>query len=205
MPAYWSPVFLSALLASALAPYEYLVWFLEVLPPVAAYLALLATRRWWTFTPLSYAVLLALCLIILVGAHYSFGRVPLFEWLKPWLGGTRNQFDKFAHFFQGFAPALLFREVLVRCGVVVRRAWLYGLVPALCLALSAAYELVEWMTALLLEERSQNFLAIQGDMWDAQSDMAFALMGSMVAVGVLSRAHDRQLAKSALRGGKPFP
>lgn len=195
MPAYWTWIFPAVLAWSALAPYDYATWFLDMLPAGAAFLALLATRHGFPLTPLSYALLWVLCLLILVGAHYSFGKVPLFEWLKPWLGGERNQFDKLAHLFQGFAPAIVLRELLIRWEVVARRRGLAWLVPALCLALSAAYELVEWIAALILRERAEDFLAIQGDPWDAQSDMACALAGAIAATALLGRWHDRQLAR----------
>lgn len=193
VPAYWTAAFIPALLASAIAPYDALTWLLELPPALAIFLGLVATRRRFAFTPLGYAVTLALCLLILLGAHYSFGRVPLFDALDA----RRNHFDKLAHFFQGFAPAIVFRELLIRLGVVARRAWLLGLVPALCLALSAAYELVEWLAALALGERAGDFLAIQGDPWDAQSDMACALLGAVLAVALLGRWHDRQIARLA--------
>ena len=152
------------------------------------------TRRRFPLTPVCYGLLLVLCLLILVGAHYSFGSVPLFEWLKPWLHTERNQFDKLAHFFQGLAPALLFREILIRFRVVTRHPWLWMIVPALALALSAAYELVEWWVALILHERADDFLAIQGDPWDTQSDMAFALGGALAGLLLFSRRQDRQIA-----------
>jgi putative membrane protein len=194
VPKYWTVLFLAAWLWSAASPYDFLTWFLEMLPAAGCFLVLFGLRSRFVFTPLSYALLLVLCLLILVGAHYSFGRVPAFEWLKPWLGTERNNFDKLAHFFQGFVPAIVFRELLIRFDVVSRRAWLWAIVPALCLALSAAYELVEWAAALILAEDVDDFLAIQGDLWDTQSDMAMALLGALVALILLQRRHDRQLA-----------
>ena len=204
MPNYWSAVFLAALAGSAIAPHDYPTWFLDMLPAGSICLALLATRRRFVLTPLCYAVLLALCLLILLGAHYTFARVPPFEWIKPWLGWERNNFDKLAHCFQGFAPAILFREILIRFEVVAKRPWLYFIVPGLCLALSAAYELVEWVSALLLRDRAEDFLALQGDPWDAQSDMAFALLGAVAAVALLSRLHDWQIARLAAERESPI-
>lgn len=195
MPKYWIVLFLAVLVWSAVAPHDPLTWFLEMLPAAGCFLVLAGTRRWFVFTPLAYALLLVLCLLILVGAHYSFGRVPAFEWLKPWLGTERNNFDKLAHFFQGFVPAIVFREFLIRFEVVPKRVWLWAIVPALALALSAAYELVEWAAALILADEAEDFLAIQGDTWDAQSDMAVALLGALVALVLLHRLHDRQIAR----------
>lgn len=203
MPRYWLVLFPLVLIWSAVEPAGRLTWVLETLPALGAFIVLLATRRWFPLTPLCYALLLALCLLILVGAHYSFGAVPLFDWLKPWLRTERNNFDKLAHFFQGFVPAIVFREILIRFGVVAKRPWLWGLVPALCLALSAGYELVEWGAALVLRERADDFLALQGDPWDTQSDMAFALLGAVAALAVLSRRHDLQIAE--IEGEPPRP
>lgn len=196
MPRYWIVVFAVVFIWSASAPYSVLNWTLEMFPASLACGVLYATRQRFPLTPLSYAALLILCLLILVGAHYGFGRVPLFEWLRQAWSGERNNFDKLAHLFQGFTPALVFRECLIRWRVVTDRRWLWGLVPALALALSAGYELVEWWAALMLRaDRAEDFLAIQGDPWDAQSDMACALLGAVIAQGLFSRRHDRQLAR----------
>lgn len=194
MSKYWIFIFIPALAVSAVMPSSYLNWFLEMLPAAGTFLILALTRRAFPLTNLSHVLLLILCLLILVGAHYGFGKVPVFEWLKPRLGWQRNNFDKLAHFFQGFAPAILFREILVRCGAV-KRSWLWLVVPALVLALSAAYELIEWVAALALRERAEDFLAIQGDPWDAQSDMATALLGAVLALLLLWRRHDRQIVR----------
>ncbi|WP_348758764.1 DUF2238 domain-containing protein [Candidatus Methylocalor cossyra] len=194
MPRYWSAVFLPTLAASAVRPHDYLTWLLEALPAVAVFGALLATRRRLPLTPLSYALLLVLCLLVLAGAHYSFAHVPPFEWLRPYLRPGRNDFDKLAHLFQGLAPAVVFRELLVRGAVVRRDGWLNPIALGLTLALSAAYELLEWLTAQLLGDAARDFLALQGDPWDAQSDMTFALLGAATATTLLSRWHDRQLA-----------
>jgi putative membrane protein len=191
----WLILFSAVFAWSAVAPYDRLTWVLEMLPAAAVFLALLATRRRFAVTPLCLGVLLVLCLLILVGAHYSFARVPPFEGLRHWTGGGRNEFDKFAHFFQGFSPALLFREILLRSRALADRRWLAPLVLASCLALSAAYELLEWLAALLLGGRAEAFLAIQGDPFDAQSDMAMALAGASLALALLGRLHDRQVAR----------
>lgn len=150
LPLYWILVFPLALLWSGLRPHGGLTWLLDALPAIAAFVALVMTRRRFALTPVSYALLLVLCLLILAGAHYSFSRVPLFNELKPWLGTERNDFDKLAHFFQGFAPALVLREILIRFEVLAKRSWLWVVVVGLSLALSATYELVEWWAALIL-------------------------------------------------------
>lgn len=162
---------------------------------MAAFVAVIATHRLFPLTPLAYSLILALCLLILVGAHYSFGKVPFFDWLKPLFGSQRNNFDKLAHFFQGFSPAVVFREIFIRSGVFRDRRWLAAIVAALCLALSAAYELVEWAVAVALRDGTEDFLAMQGDLWDAQSDMAFALAGALISLALLSRRHDKQIER----------
>lgn len=201
MPKYWIILFPAAWVASAVAPRDALTWFLEMLPAAGCFLGLWLLRGRFAFTPLTHALLLVLCLLILAGAHYSFAHVPGFDAF----GGGRNQFDKFAHFFQGAAPALVFRECLIRFEVVTRRVWLWGLVPALCLALSAGYELVEWGVALWLHQRADDFLAIQGDPWDAQSDMAMALLGALVALALLHRFQDGQIARLEGETGRESP
>ncbi|CAI8852675.1 DUF2238 domain-containing protein [Methylocaldum szegediense] len=185
---------------SAVQPHDTVVWFLDAIPALAAFAAVLATHRQFPLTPLAYGLILALCALILVGAHYSFEKVPFFEWIKPLFGLQRNNFDKLAHFFQGFTPAILFREILIRFEVFRDRRWLVVIVPALCLALSAAYELVEWTVAVVLKDHAESFLATQGDPWDAQSDMAFALTGAVMSLALLSRQHDEQIERLGEQG-----
>lgn len=180
---------------SAIQPHNSVAWILDAIPALAAFVAVLATHRQFALTPLAYGLILMLCALILIGAHYSFGKVPFFDWIKPLFGYQRNNFDKLAHFFQGFTPAIIFREILVRFGVFRNRRWLVAIVPALCLALSAAYELVEWAVAVILRDHAEDFLAIQGDPWDAQSDMAFALTGAIMSLALLSRQHDKQIER----------
>jgi putative membrane protein len=187
--------FVSVLAWSVVQPYSYSVWLLDAIPAMAAFVAVIATHRLFPLTPLAYSLILALCLLILVGAHYSFGKVPFFDWLKPLFGSQRNNFDKLAHFFQGFSPAVVFREIFIRSGVFRDRRWLAAIVAALCLALSAAYELVEWAVAVALRDGTEDFLAMQGDLWDAQSDMAFALTGALISLALLSRRHDKQIER----------
>ncbi|MGX2038936.1 DUF2238 domain-containing protein [Methylocaldum sp. MU1018] len=187
--------FVTALVWSAAQPYSGVIWLLDAIPALAAGVAVLVAHRHFALTPLASSSILVLCLLILVGAHYSFGKVPLFDWLKPPFGTQRNHFDKLAHFFQGFSPAIVLREIFIRFGVFRDRRWLALVVPALCLALSAAYELFEWVIALILKDDALDFLAIQGDFWDAQSDMAAALSGAVIAQILLSRWHDRQIGR----------
>jgi putative membrane protein len=190
----WTAVFAGSLAWSAIAPKDYLTWWLEVFPALIAFVALAATYRRFRFTPLAYGLILVHCVILMVGGHYTYAEVPLFEWFKPLLHTTRNDYDKVGHFAQGFVPAVVAREILVRNGVVTRRGWLALIVASICLAISALYELFEWFVAELNGEAADAFLGTQGYVWDTQSDMAFALLGAIMALVALSRVHDRQIA-----------
>jgi putative membrane protein len=194
-------VYAAVLAWSATDPKGYDVWLLEVLPALLGFGVLAATRGAFPLTPLAYWLALAHCIVLMVGGHYTYAEVPLFDWIRDALGHSRNNYDKLGHFAQGFVPAILCREVLLRLEVIRRPGWLPFLVVCFCLALSAFYELVEWWVALLSEEAGDAFLGTQGYVWDTQSDMAVALLGAVLALGLLRRLHDRQLA--ALRPGAP--
>jgi len=190
----WLIAFGLVLVWSGIQPHDYPTWALEVAPAVAALVALAATRRRFPLTPLVYWLVLAHAVILMVGGHYTYAEVPAGEWLSDAFGGDRNNYDKLGHFAQGFVPALVAREILVRLEVVRGRAWLAFVVACICLAVSAFYELVEWWVALLSAEAAESFLGTQGYAWDTQSDMLFALLGVIAALLLLSRAHDRQIA-----------
>lgn len=201
MGALWFSLYAGVLVWSAIAPRDYFTWFLEVLPALIALPLLIATRRRFPLTPLAYWLILVHAVILMVGGHYTYAQVPLFDWLREALGWQRNNYDKVGHLAQGFVPALLAREILVRLRVVRGRGWLNFLILCFCLALSAAYELIEWGVAVASGDNAVAFLATQGDPWDTQSDMAFALLGAGLALLTLARLHDRQLAR--LAGGQP--
>lgn len=190
----WVAVFAGVLGWSAIAPKDYLTWVLEVAPALAGFVVLALTRRSFPLTPLAYALVLAHSVILIVGGHYTYAEVPLGEWAQEAFGWERNNYDKLGHFAQGFVPAILAREILARLAVVNGRRWRDFLVVCACLAISAAYELVEWAVALLSKQAADSFLGTQGYYWDTQSDMAWALAGAVLALAVLSRLHDRQLA-----------
>ena len=171
---------------------------LEVAPAVIAFVLLFATRHRFSFTPLCYGLILLHCVILMVGGHYTYAEVPLFDWFRDTLGLDRNNYDKLGHFAQGFVPALVSREILIRNRVVSGRMWTNFIVIAICLAISALYELIEWVVALLSGASADAFLGLQGDIWDTQSDMAWALIGAVSAVLLLGRLHDSQLDKVAL-------
>ncbi|WP_417534562.1 DUF2238 domain-containing protein [Marinobacterium stanieri] len=188
----WGLCFLLVLVWSAIEPRDRLTWWLEVAPALAAAALLLATRRAFPLTPLLYALVLAHCVILMVGGHYTYAEVPLFDGL--W-GAERNNYDKLGHFFQGFVPAIAARELLLRFQVVNGAAWRNMLILSFCLGFSAFYELIEWWVALLSGEGAEAFLGTQGYVWDTQSDMGFALLGASLALLTLSRWHDRQLGQ----------
>jgi putative membrane protein len=136
-------------------------------------------------------------MVLMVGGHYTYAEVPLFDMIKPWFGFERNNYDKLGHFLQGFVPAMIAREVLIRQGVVASARWRDFICVCFCLALSAFYELIEWAVAVISGGGAEAFLGTQGDVWDTQSDMAFALLGAILALALLGRLHDRQLQRFA--------
>lgn len=189
----WAGVFLLVLAWSAIQPFDRFIWWLEVSPALIAAGVLLSTRRRFPLTPLTYSLILLHAIILLVGGHYTYAGVPLFDWLAEVFNWQRNNYDKVGHFAQGFVPAMVVREILVRNGVVNGRIWLGSIIVCISLAISALYELVEWWVALLTGTAADAFLATQGYVWDTQSDMAWALFGAVVAVLLFSSWHDRQL------------
>jgi putative membrane protein len=191
--AAWLGVFLLLLGWSAWQPYDRMTWWLEVLPALVALAILAVTRRVFPLTPLVYVLILLHCIVLMVGGHYSYAEVPLGDWLMEWSGGARNNYDKLGHFAQGFVPAIIAREILLRHRVVTREGWLPFIVVSVCLAISAFYELLEWWVALLSDEAAESFLGTQGYVWDTQSDMFVALLGAVLALLLLTRVHDRQL------------
>jgi putative membrane protein len=189
-----------ALLAwSGLAPHDRFTWFLEVAPILIGVPVLIATRRRFPLTPLAYRLIFVHALILMAGGHYTYAEVPLGYWVKDALGLARNHYDRLGHFAQGFVPAIVAREVLLRRSPLQRGKWLFFLVTCVCLAVSASYELIEWLAALLGGSSADAFLGTQGDVWDTQWDMFTALVGALTALVTLSRVHDRQLAKLSAR------
>jgi putative membrane protein len=189
----WIAVYTLVLVWSAIQPADYFTWFLEVVPALIGAAVLFFTRRSFPLTGLAYLLVLVHCIILMVGGHYTYAKVPLFDWIGTVFELGRNNYDKVGHFAQGFVPAILAREILARKEVVNGRAWLNFLVVCFCLAFSAFYELVEWWVALLSEEAADSFLGTQGYVWDTQSDMAWALFGAVLSLLLLGRYHDRQL------------
>ena len=183
-----------SLVVSGISPHDRTTWWLEVFPVLIAAPLLLATAARFPLTPLLYTLLAIHALILILGGHYTYAQVPLGFWVQEWLGLARNHYDRLGHFAQGFVPAILAREILLRTSPLQRGRWLFFLVTATCLAISACYEFIEWWAALAGGATADAFLGTQGDVWDTQWDMFLALIGAITAQLTLSRTHDRALA-----------
>jgi putative membrane protein len=190
-----SIVLIALLALSGARPYDRTTWLLEVLPVIVVLPLLWATRRRYPLTTLLYACIFVHACVLMAGGAYTYARVPLGFHIADWLHLTRNPYDKIGHFVQGFVPALAAREILIRGRWVRGRKMLAFVVVCIVLAISASYELIEWAAALALGQGADEFLGTQGDPWDTQSDMFFALLGALVALVLLSRRHDRELAQ----------
>lgn len=169
-------------------------WFLETFPVMVGIILLLATQKTFPLTMLLYALLAVHAGILMVGGYYTYAEVPLFNWLRDSLDLSRNHYDRVGHFFQGFVPAILVRELLLRKSSLVAGGLLFGIVTCICLAFSAFYEMIEWWVALVNGEAASAFLGTQGDVWDTQWDMFLALIGAISSQLLLRRIHDQQLA-----------
>lgn len=174
-------------------PYDRSTWWLEVSPGLAGIAILLATYRRFQFTTLGYALIALHICVLCVGGHYTYARVPAFDWLRPIFGWHRNHYDRLGHFTQGFVPAMIAREIFIRLDILHRKKWMPFLIVSVCLAISAFYELIEWWIAVIGGGASNDFIGRQGDVWDTQADMAWALIGATCALLLLSRFHDRAL------------
>jgi putative membrane protein len=183
----------AVILWSSWRPYDRFTWWLEVTPGLAGLAILLPTYRRFRFTTLCYTLIALHICVLCVGGHYTYARVPLFDWLRPVFAWQRNNYDRLGHLMQGFVPAVIAREVLLRFEILNRKKWLPFLVLSICLAISALYELLEWATALASGAAADDFLGSQGDVWDTQSDMCLALIGAGSALILLSALHDRAL------------
>lgn len=185
----------SALVISGIAPYDRTTWLLEVFPVLVALPLLAATRRRYPLTDLVYLLITVHALVLILGGAYSYARVPLGFWIADFLDLQRNPYDRIGHFFQGFVPAMVAREVFLRGDHIRGRAVRPFLVLCTVLAISAGYELIEWCAALVLGQGADEFLGTQGDPWDTQWDMALALLGAIAALIGLSKVHDRRLGR----------
>lgn len=186
----WLGLFFIVLIWSGINPKDQLTWLLEVIPAIIGLVLMASSYKHFKLTPILYGFILAHCIVLMVGGHYTYAEVP---WFDNLFGSERNNYDKVGHFFQGFVPALLAREILLRKNVVNGKGWLNVFVVSICLAFSAFYELIEWWVAVLSGENAEAFLGTQGYVWDTQSDMGIALLGAICSLLVLSKVHDKQL------------
>ena len=189
----WIGIFLAVLAWSGIGPKDFVTWCLEVAPAVIGGVVLWFTRERFPLTTLVYVLILVHCIILMIGGHYTYAEVPLGEWVRELVDGSRNNYDKLGHFVQGFIPAMIARELMIRLEVFNSSRWRDFFIVCFCLAFSAFYELIEWWGALLSDEAADAFLGTQGYVWDTQSDMGWALFGAVLALVLLGRLHDRQL------------
>ena len=189
----------AALLVSGWQPYDRATWLLEIFPVLIALPVIAMTRERFPLTPLLLFLICLHALVLIYGGAYSYARVPLGFWMQELLGTTRNPYDKIGHFMQGFVPALVAREIFMRGGYVTGRKMTAFLCICTVMAVSAWYELIEWAAAVAFGGGAEAFLGTQGDPWDTQSDMLFAFIGGSVALLLMSRIHDRQMARLSPR------
>ncbi|MBJ6367377.1 DUF2238 domain-containing protein [Snuella sedimenti] len=178
---------------SSIKPYDYFTWFLEVLPAVLGIVILVFSFKRFRFTNLIYTLIFIHCAILIIGGHYTYAEVPLFDWIQEIFNQQRNNYDKLGHFAQGFVPAMIARELLIRKQVVNNYKWLYFIVVCIALAISATYEFIEWGVSLSTGEGGNAFLGTQGYIWDTQSDMLYATIGAIIALTLFGKYHDKQL------------
>jgi putative membrane protein len=177
-----------------------LTWFLETFPVMIGIALLVPSRHNFPLTPLLYRLLALHALILIFGGHYTYAENPWGNWLQDALDLSRNHYDRLGHLAQGFIPAILAREILLRRSPLQRGGWLFLIVTSICLAFSAFYEMIEWWVALLSEEAAESFLGTQGDNWDTQWDMFLCLIGALLSQLLLAKAHDRQLQRLPTTG-----
>lgn len=189
----WMAIFVIVLAWSAYEPFDYVIWILEVFPALAGAAILWATRKRFPLTRLTYVLILIHCIILMVGGHYTYSEVPLGDWVRDAFGQDRNNYDKLGHFVQGFIPAIIAREIVIRQNVFNFVGWRNFFIVCFCLSVAAFYELIEWWTAVLYGESAEAFLSMQGYAWDTQADMWTALIGAVAALVLLGRWHDRQM------------
>ena len=192
---FWLLPTLLVMIWSGYQPKDYFTWFLEVAPVLIALPVLLLSGRRFPLTPLAYGLLALHGVILMVGGHYTYAEMPLFNWLRDSFELSRNHYDRVGHIAQGFIPAIVAREILLRKTPLTPGKWIFFLTTCICLAISAFYEMIEWWVALGSGDEAVAFLATQGDVWDTQWDMFLALCGALAAQLLLAGWHDRQLAK----------
>jgi putative membrane protein len=193
----WLTVFISVFIWSGIGPKDYILWFLQMIPVFVGFSVLIITYNKFPLTPLLYYLILLYSVIIMIGSHYSYTEVPLFESIKPFFGFERNNYDKVGHIFQGFVPAMIAREIFIRKSIITSSKWMNFIIICICLSFSALYELIESIVAVFSGKPAAVSLGTQGFSWDTQTDMAFALFGAILALVLLGKFHDKQLSRLA--------
>lgn len=188
-------VFFGTLIWSIINPKEGFTCFLEILPAIIGLLILVFTFKKFRFTDFTYFFILLHCIILFIGGHYTYAEVPLFDWIKEVFDQSRNNYDKVGHFAQGFVPALIIRELFIRKSVIANKSFFNFIIVSICLAISAAYEWIEWAVSLMTGDGGDAFLGTQGYIWDTQSDMLYATIGAICALLFMSKSQDKYLNK----------
>jgi len=188
-------LFFTGLIISAIHPHDYFTWILEVFPAIIGFIVLVATYKRFQFTYFTYVMILIHCYILFIGGHYTYALVPAFDWVRDTFHQTRNNYDKLGHFFQGFVPAMIVMELFTKLDVLKKKSWMPFLIVCVCGTISLLYELLEWLVSVTSGSSGDSFLGTQGDVWDTQSDMLFALIGAICMLIFVSGILNRQINK----------
>lgn len=188
-------LFFAGLIISAIHPHDYFTWILEVFPAIIGFIVLVATYKRFRFTYFTYVMILIHCYILFIGGHYTYALVPAFDWVRDTFHQTRNNYDKLGHFFQGFVPAMIVMELFTKLDVIKKKSWMPFLIVCVCGTISLLYELLEWLVSVTSGSSGNSFLGTQGDVWDTQSDMLFALIGAICMLIFVSGILNRQINK----------
>jgi len=188
-------LFFAGLIVSAINPHDYFTWILEVFPAMIGFIVLAITYKQFKFTTLTYVMILLHCWVLFIGGHYTYAMVPAFNWVRDVFHQTRNNYDKVGHFMQGFVPAMITRELFIRLDVIRRKNWIPVLTICVCGTISLLYELLEWFVSVTSGSSGDSFLGTQGDVWDTQSDMLFAIIGASCMVFLFAGLQDRVIGK----------
>jgi len=192
-------LFVAALAVSAISPHDYFTWILEVFPAIIGFFILVFTFKNFQFTYLTYVMILLHCCVLFIGGHYTYAMVPAFNWVRDIFHQTRNNYDKVGHFFQGFVPAMIVRELFIRLDVIKKKNWIPFLTISVCGLISLLYELLEWLVSVSSGSAGDSFLGTQGDIWDTQSDMLFAIIGGSCMLIMISKLQDSMIKKMPRR------
>ncbi|MNU22059.1 Inner membrane protein YjdF [compost metagenome] len=188
-------IFVLGIIISGIQPHDYFTWFLEVFPALLGAMVLIATFEKFRFTYCVYVLILLHALVLFIGGHYTYAEVPLFDTIKEALGQERNNYDKVGHFMQGFVPAAIIRELLIRRNIINVKSWIPYMVLCICITISVCYEFLEWAVAIFTGSAAEDFLGTQGYVWDTQSDMLYASIGAITFLLIFHRWHDRRMIR----------